>query len=232
MRDQADYVGYPTLRYDRGVSASRHGSAHCRFQLVVIVASLGGLPVIRELVAGLPSAFPVPLLVMQHGLRSPQPGRLAWLLEQHTMVPVRTARHGTPAFTPGVTVIPGGFTAVVNPAGDLDLSQTGTPGGDVLLASAAAQCAPGAVIGVVLSGMLRDGTEGVRAVKRRGGRVLVQDPATTRAPGMPFSAIATGCVDFVLTPQRLAFALVALAMAPGGADLLTVPLPHWAKMGA
>jgi two-component system chemotaxis response regulator CheB len=199
---------------------------------VVIVASLGGLPVISGLVAGLPPAFPVPLLVMQHALRSPQPGRLAWLLEQRTVLPVRTARHGMAACTPGVTVIPGGFAAAVDPAGNLCLSQAGTAGGDALLASAAAASSPGAVIAVVLSGMLRDGTEGVRAVKRRGGRVLAQDPATTRAPGMPSSAIATGCVDFVLPPQRLAFALVALAMAPGGAELLTVPLPHWAKMGA
>jgi two-component system chemotaxis response regulator CheB len=199
---------------------------------VVIVASLGGLPVISELVAGLPSAFPVPLLVLQHGLRSPQPGRLSWVLQQRTGLPVRAARPGMPACTPGVTLIPGGFTAAVDPAGELRLSETGTGTGDALLTSAAAESSYGAVIAVVLSGMLRDGTEGVRAVKRRGGRVLAQDPATSRAPGMPASAIATGCVDFVLPPQRLAFALVALAMAPGGADLFTVPLPHWAKLGA
>ena len=49
---------------------------------------------------------------------------------------------------------------------------------------------------------------------------------------MPSSAIATGCVDFVLPPHKLASALIALAMAPGAADLLTVPLPHWASIGA
>jgi hypothetical protein len=61
----------------------------------------------------------------------------------------------------------------------------------------------------VLSGMLRDGTEGIRAVKRHGGRVLAQDPATARAAGMPSSALATGCVDFVLPPRRIAAALIA-----------------------
>jgi two-component system chemotaxis response regulator CheB len=49
---------------------------------------------------------------------------------------------------------------------------------------------------------------------------------------MPANAIATGCVDFILPPERMPAALIALAMAPGGAQLLTVPLPHWAKMGA
>ena len=49
---------------------------------------------------------------------------------------------------------------------------------------------------------------------------------------MPASAIATGCVDFVLPPHRLAAALIALTMAPGAAALLSVPAPHWAALGA
>jgi two-component system chemotaxis response regulator CheB len=47
---------------------------------------------------------------------------------------------------------------------------------------------------------------------------------------MPVSAIATGCIDFVLPPHRIAAALIALTMAPGGASLLTVPSPHWAAL--
>lgn len=45
---------------------------------------------------------------------------------------------------------------------------------------------------------------------------------------MPAHAIATGCVDFVLPPDRLAAAVLALTTAPGGAELLTVPVPPWA----
>ena len=44
--------------------------------------------------------------------------------------------------------------------------------------------------------------------------------------------MATGCVDFVLAPHRLASALIARTMAPGAADLFTVSLPHWASTGA
>jgi two-component system chemotaxis response regulator CheB len=79
--------------------------------------------------------------------------------------------------------------------------------------------------------MLCDGTRGIRPVKRYGGRVLAQDPATARAASMPSNAIATGCVDFVLPPRRLAAALIALTMAPGGASLLAVAAPHWAELG-
>lgn len=80
--------------------------------------------------------------------------------------------------------------------------------------------------------MLYDGTRGVRAIKRNGGRVLVQDPSTARAASMPSSAIATGCVDFVLPLARIGPALIALTMAPGGADLLAVPTPSWARLHA
>lgn len=202
------------------------------FGLVVVLASLGGLPVISALAAGLPGTFPVPLLLLQHGPRQANPHRLTWLLGKHSALPVRTACQGMPAGTPGITVIPGGFRATITPAGDICLGEPGRGGGDVLLSSAAAATAPGAVIAVVLSGMLHDGAEGVRAVKRGGGRVIAQDPTTARAPGMPSSAIATGCADFVLPPERIPYALITLAMAPGGAELFAVPLPHWAKIGA
>jgi two-component system chemotaxis response regulator CheB len=197
----------------------------------VVLASLGGLPAISALVAGLPCDFPVPLLVLQHAPRRADPHRLTWLLGKHTPLAVRTATPGMPAFTTGVTVIPGGYHATITPAGNVRLDEAGRGGGDTLLASAATAAA-GAVIAVVLSGMLHDGADGVRAVKRHGGRVIAQDPATARAPGMPSAAIATGCADFVMPPERIPYALITLAMAPGGAELFSVPLPHWAKIGA
>jgi two-component system chemotaxis response regulator CheB len=214
------------------VQANGDHAVRSRFELVIVVASLGGLPVLSALVDGLPATFPVPVLVMQHALRSADPHRLTWLLGLRTTLSARTAQSGLPAFMPGVTVVPGGVAATIDPAGRLNLSESGAASGDALMTTAAAAATRGAVIGMVLSGMLRDGSEGVRAVKRHGGRIIAQDPVTAKAPGMPSSAIATGCVDFVLPPHRLATALIALTMAPGAADLLTVALPHWAKMGA
>jgi two-component system, chemotaxis family, protein-glutamate methylesterase/glutaminase len=208
-----------------------------RFRLVVVIASLGGLPPISALLAGLPANFPVPLLVLQHRHASERHDALAWLLASRTALPVRSAHQARSAYSPGVTVIPPGAVAAVDAGGYLRLrpqTERMVPkrtDGDALLASAAAS-ADGKVIGVVLSGKLGDGTAGVRAVKRHGGRVLAQDPATAQAPSMPASAIATGCVDFILPPERIPAALISLAMAPGGAQLLNVPLPHWAQLGA
>lgn len=203
----------------------------------MIIASLGGLPPLCAVLAGLPADFPVPLLVLRHHAATQEPDRLAWLLARRTMLPVRPARQGILPHTPGVTVIPHGHTAAADAGRYLHLrAKTGQIGpghtdGDALLASAAAGSPDGAVIAVVLSGMMHDGTEGIRTVKRHGGRVLAQDPATAQARTMPASAIATGCVDFILSPERIPAALISLAMAPGGAQLLTVPLPHWAQLG-
>lgn len=214
------------------MSATGQSTRPLRFELVVIVASLGGLEAISAVLAGLPESFPVPLLVVQHGRRTQNPDRLSWLLGRRTTLPVRTAQQGLWVGAPGVTVIPGGSTATLDEAHRLHLTDAeGLGGGDALLSSAAA-AAGSAVIGIVLTGMLRDGTEGVRAIKRHGGRVLAQDPATACARGMPSSAIATGCVDFVLPLHRIAPALVALIMAPGGADLFSVPTPPWARLHA
>lgn len=205
---------------------------------MVVIASLGGLAPLCTLLAGLPANYPVPLLVVRHQRASERPDPLPWLLAKHTALPVRSADEKAFAHRHGVTVIPSGSAAAVDAGGRLQLrpraarNSPGPTDGDALLASAAAAYAPGPMIGVVLSGMMHDGTEGIRAVKRNGGRVLAQDPATAQAQYMPASAIATGCVDFILRPERMAAALICLAMAPGGAQLLTVPLPHWAKLGA
>jgi two-component system chemotaxis response regulator CheB len=110
-------------------------------------------------------------------------------------------------------------------------SSDGVHGGDGLLAGISG-LAGAAAIAVVLTGLQRDGAVGVQEIKRRGGRVLVQDPATARGAGMPSAAIASGCVDFVLPLDRIGPALVALVMAPGGAAFFAVPTSPWARLPA
>ncbi|HEU4346693.1 MAG TPA: chemotaxis protein CheB [Actinoplanes sp.] len=214
------------------MSAAVHRIGAGRFQVVVIIASLGGLDAVSMVLAGLPASFPVPVLVAQHGRGSSDSGRLARLLALRTALPVRTAVEASPFRQHGVTVVPTGWEATLDPDDRVVLSRCAAArGGDVLL-TAVADRLGSAAIGVVLTGMQRDGARGVQAVKRRGGRVLVQDPATARADGMPSAAIATGCIDFVLPAERIGPALVALTMAPGGAELLAVPTPAWAHLPA
>ena len=200
-----------------------------RFDLVVVAGSLGGLVAFSTILSGLPAGFATPVLVALHRPRGESPDPLVYLLQRRTPLEVRAARDGD-ALAPGVTVVQGGQVVTLDDGlrlrvGDLN----GVAVGDAAMTSAAEQIGR-ATIGVVLTGRLRDGTAGVRAIKRRGGRALAEDPATARAADMPTNAIATGCVDFVLPAGRIAPALVALTMAPGGADMFVVPTPPWGRM--
>jgi two-component system, chemotaxis family, protein-glutamate methylesterase/glutaminase len=199
------------------------------FAVVVLAASTGGVRTLRRVVSGLPSDFPVPVLVVQH--RSPAaPELLSDLLRAGGTLPVRTATPGP--LQPGITVLPARTTADVHPDGHLALRPCpSTTCVDDLLTSAAAAFGP-RVLAVVLTGRLSDGAAGVRAVRREGGRVLVQDPDDAEAPGMPSAALATGCVEHALPLGLVAPALVAYAMAPGAADLLAVPVPPWARLSS
>ena len=218
--------------YAGDVSATGRTAAAPPFEVVALVASLGGQPAVARILATLPAGFPAHVLVVQHGRRNPDPNVGARRFQRLTPLPTRTAQHGMRVGGPGVTIIPTGHLAEINTRRRITLTPADAPdhlrGGDTLLTSLATAAGP-RVIAVVLTGMLHDGTLGVRAVTRHGGRVLVQDPATARAASMPASAIATGCVDFVLPLDRIATALTALTMAPGGADLFTVPIAPWAK---
>lgn len=198
------------------------------FSSVVLVASLGGMDAFGEVLGGLPPWFPLPVVVVQHRGRSGRPDPLATVLARRTGLPVRVAEDGAPALLNGVTVVPGATMATVDTFGQWRLRPAPRSSvGDGVLESLAEQ---GPAVAVVLTGYQADGSRGCRAVKMRGGRVLVQDPSTARASGMPAAAITTGCVDFVLPLHRISTALLALTTAPGAADLLSVPLPPWARL--
>ena len=72
-------------------------------------------------------------------------------------------------------------------------------------------------IGVILSGSGVDGADGIRAIKGKGGTTIAQDPATAAHAGMPQSARATGCVDFILPLGEIGPALVSL-VTPAAVD--------------
>jgi two-component system, chemotaxis family, protein-glutamate methylesterase/glutaminase len=196
-----------------------------------VVASLGGMRAITTVLGALPATFPVPIAVLQHRRHNRTGDLLAPILARRTGLPARAAEAGCAADQFGITVVPAETIATIDESGSWVLTDsTGNlEPGDALLISSA-RTTP--TIAVILTGALADGAEGCRAVKRSGGRVLAQDPTTAQASSMPASTIATGCADFVLPPERIATALLALTMAPGAADLLAVPLPPWARLSS
>ena len=159
--------------------------------LVVIGASAGGVEALKRLIRALPADLPATVCLTLH-LADDTPSLLPGILARAGSIQVLAAVDGAP-LRPGVVYVsqPGSHLAVVDDRVVLGpgAKENGyRPSVDVLLRSAAV--ARGRrVVGVVLTGMLDDGTAGLAAVARYGGVALVQDPAEADFPSMPSSAL-------------------------------------------
>jgi two-component system chemotaxis response regulator CheB len=161
------------------------------YDIVVVGTSWGGLAALRELIAGLPREFALPIVVVQH--RHPESGTLlAALLQDCTPLGVCEAKDRAPITGGTVHVAPADYHLLV---GDGFFSLTmeepvafSRPSIDVTFASAADVYGERA-IGVVLTGANSDGSRGLRLIADRGGLPLVQRPATAESPAMPAAAL-------------------------------------------
>lgn len=167
------------------------------YDVVVIGGSAGGFTALREVVASLPSDFPLPVVAMLHLAADGQPERVL----QKLPLPVQRLQHGD-SIAPGklwtcppasyVELLPDG-TCVVSPITEGLMSRPI----DRLFASTAHSFGARA-LGIVLSGMNNDGSLGARELKEAGGCILVQSPGDAQHADMPMAAIATGAVDLVV----------------------------------
>jgi two-component system chemotaxis response regulator CheB len=185
------------------------------FDVVALAASAGGLTALSRVLTDLPAHLPVALLVVQH-LDPHHRSLMADILGRRTALRVKQAEEGD-RFLPGtVYVAPPDRHLLVNPDGTLSLSRTELvhfvrPSADLLFESVAATSKQRA-IAVVLTGTGVDGTMGVRAIKKMGGTVIVQNKQTSEFFGMPSAAIQTGCADFILPLDEIPKALLALVV--------------------
>jgi two-component system chemotaxis response regulator CheB len=190
---------------------------------VVVVGSQGALDSFRTTLSAIGPNFPAALIFDLH--RSDQFGITEEVLRRRSGLPVELAREGTAPQPGQVYLAPHDRQLVISDERRFKVLEPADGVGhrfaDDLLASAARAFGP-RLIAIVLSGRLDGGARGVREVKRRGGRVFVQHPDSAVAPSMPTAALATGCVDFALTPERIGEALVVFCAAAGGAELFRV----------
>jgi two-component system chemotaxis response regulator CheB len=186
------------------------------YEIVALAASAGGLNALTEVLAALPPDFPAALVVVQH-LDPRHRSLMAEILGKRIAMPVKEAREGDFVEPGRVYVAPPNRHLLVNPDRTLSLTQTELvhfvrPSADLLFESAAASYRERA-IAVVLSGSGSDGAMGVKAIKKMGGTVIVQDEKTAEFSGMPEAAVRTGEVDFVLPLVDIAPALQTLVKA-------------------
>jgi len=182
-------------------------------RLFVIGASLSGIDALSRLMGQLPADFPAPIFIAQH-VASHSPGLLPHILSQAGRLPAVHPRNADLIQAGRVYVAPPDRHMLVE-KGYVKLSHgphenLARPAIDPLFRSAAVAYGP-AVVGVVLTGQLDDGTAGLLAIKDRAGTTIVQDPAEASASSMPQSALQHVPVDHCLGLDDMAALLVMLA---------------------
>ncbi len=174
--------------------------------LVVIGASAGGVEALRVLVGGLPVDLPAAVCIVLH-VPPHSPSRLAEVLQRVCKLPVTAADDGE-VLTSGKVYTASADRHLMVDGATLRLTRgpkesRARPAIDVLFRSAAVSCGQ-RLVGVVLTGMLDDGTAGLWAIKDRGGRALVQSPESAEYPSMPESASKLVQIDASLPIEALA----------------------------
>ncbi len=182
-------------------------------QIIGIGSSTGGPAVLATILGALPADFPLPILIVQHITKGFGPGFAEWLSTQ-TALNVRLAGHGD-APTPGsVLLAPDDCHMRVNVWGVIELSKEPPyrglrPSINYLFHSLAAVYGPRA-FGIQLTGMGDDGAEGLEALRRQGGWVIVQEEKSCVVASMPQEVIARKAANEILTPAQIAARLQAL----------------------
>jgi two-component system chemotaxis response regulator CheB len=200
-----DPAHVPTAAFGRGPKAA---------SVVAICTSTGGPGALATILAELPADFPLPVLIVQHMTEGFIDGLVRWIAPRMPL-PVGVATDGM-ALAPGVWFAPDDAHLLLQPSMRLavdreTLAGAHRPSADILLTSVAAAAGAGG-IGVVLTGMGRDGGKGVAALSRAGGWVIAQDEATSVVFGMPRTAIEQGA-NVVLPVSQIAGALKGLRVA-------------------
>ncbi|MFA5073629.1 MAG: chemotaxis response regulator protein-glutamate methylesterase [Nitrospirota bacterium] len=179
-------------------------------EIVAIASSTGGPPAIQAIVSALPSDLRAGIVVVQH-MPAGFTRSFAERLNKLSSLIVSEATDGDRLAPGTVLIAPGGnhlliekdergFHARVVSSTPADRY---VPSADKTLASIAQACGRGA-LGIVLTGMGRDGAEGIRAIKERGGQCLAESRESAVIFGMPEEAIKTGAVDKVLALSSMA----------------------------
>lgn len=180
--------------------------------LVIIGVSTGGPFTLKELFGELPPLNAAFLVVLH--ITPQMDYRIAQGLAAAASMPAALAQDGEYLKPRHIYVAPGGthlkldgnHRVVLCDGPRVNFVQ---PSVDVTMLSLSRQLS-GKLIGVILTGMGKDGAEGIRHMKKLGGVTLAQDQKSSTIYGMPKAAVQTGAVDFVLPPKKIAAKLVEL----------------------
>lgn len=198
-------------------AAAPVGAPASGLSAVAVGISTGGPLALLEMIPRLPAEFPLPIVVVQH-MPPHFTNTMSQRLNSVSAVAVKEAATGDRLAAGSVYVAPGGrhmtferdrdeLVVVVSEEPRTTLYR---PSADVMMLSLAA-VAPRPLVGLIMTGMGKDGLNGLRSIKHRGGVVLAQDEASCVVYGMPRAAVDDGIADAVLALDEIPSALVGLA---------------------
>src|SRR5215470_136209 len=184
--------------------------------IVAIGASAGGIEAFTELVTSLPSDTGMAYVLVQH-LDPTHQSMLTELVSKKTKMAVEEVADGMGVQPDHVYVIPPNATMSISnhtlQLGPREESRGLHMSIDHFMRSLA-EAQGNRAIGVILSGSGTDGTLGMAEIQAQGGVTFAQDETSAKYDGMPRSAIAAGCVDYVLPPKNIARELSRIARHP------------------
>jgi chemotaxis response regulator CheB len=188
-----------------------------RDHLVVIGASAGGPMAVGEVLAGLSADFPAAIIIVQHVDQQFAPGLAEWL-NQRSPLPVRLAREGDKA-NEGIVLLAGTNDHLVFTDSDTlgytshPVDYVYRPSVDVFFQSVVKHWR-GHTVGVLLTGMGRDGAAGLKMLRDAGCHTIAQDRASSAVYGMPKAAAALGAAVEILPLPEIALALKRIFVPP------------------
>lgn len=176
-------------------------------ELVAIASSTGGPSALLKILKNLPDTFPIPIVIVQHICEGFGQGFVDWLNKECALT-VKTAERNEVLVPGTIYVAPDSFHLLIDPGKVVRLSKSMPVNGlrpcATLMMEAAAKVCGAGTIGVILTGMGRDGADGMKAIKEAGGMTIAQSPETCVVFGMPREAIELGVIDKISPIDRIA----------------------------
>ncbi|HXX17575.1 MAG TPA: chemotaxis protein CheB [Candidatus Eremiobacteraceae bacterium] len=194
-----------------------HQNSSDDLSVVAIGASAGGIEAFKDFVRNLPTDTGFAFVFIQH-LDPTHQSILSELVAKETKMPVSEVRNGLQVAPNHIFIIPPNSNMTI--AGNtLELTprEDGHHGAHMSVdhfMRSLAEAKGNRAIGVILSGSGSDGTLGMAEIQAQGGVTFAQDEATARYDGMPHSAVAAGCADYILPPKGIARELSRIAKHP------------------
>ena len=204
MASQSADSSVPTAIERRG--------ARTEIQLIAIGASTGGPPVLRAILSELPKDLP-PILIVQHIANGFTQGFVEWLA-QSSNLPVQLPVHGQQVVPGGVYVAPDGVHMTVGIDKRIELNtrapENGLRPSVSYLFRSVAKAYGQSAIGVLLTGMGKDGALELKLMKDQGAVTIAQAKETSVVHGMPGEAISLGGATYILPPEKISMTLTSL----------------------